>query len=451
MRTRILIVDDEKLIRESLYEALEDENYYIEKAENGEDAMLRIKKASLPFNVVITDLKMNAVSGFDLLVWVKKYCEQTDVVIITAFGTVENAVAAMKDGANDYITKPIDIFRLRTIIRKIVEKQDLVVENIALKRRVGQSSSNIVVGNSDAITEVYDIVSQVADTDASILIEGESGTGKEVVAQTIHNRSSRKQNPFVVVNCAALPTTLLENELFGHEREAFTGASSLKKGRFEQADGGTIFLDEITEMSLENQSGFLRVLEDGCFHRIGGSDIIRVDVRIIAASNRDVHQSCEDGIFRFDLYYRLNVVPIYVPPLRNRKEDVPLLAQAFLDEFSLKYKKSDLDISDAVIDKLRIYDWPGNIRELRNTLERAVILTRENRIEIAHLPATISGMEKDIHANDFQSGMSIRDMETVLIEKTLENVNGHRRKAAEMLGISVRALQYKIKDYKLNS
>ncbi len=449
MQTRLLVVDDERLIRESLSEALEDANYYIQTAENGEDAMIKIKDAQTGFHVVISDLKMGRVSGHDLLLWIKENHPKTDVVIVTAFGTVETAVASMKVGAADYITKPLDILRLRTIIRKIIEKQELVAENIALKQRFGRNLQNMVVGTSDAIREVYAVVDQVADTDATVLIEGESGTGKEVVAQAIHNRSLRNKKPFILVNCAALPTTLLENELFGHEREAFTGASSLKKGRFEQANTGTIFLDEITEMSLESQSGFLRVLEDGGFHRVGGSQLIQVDVRVIAASNQNVHRSCEDGKFRYDLYYRLNVVPIFLPPLRNRAEDIPILTQAFLDEFCDKYHKIGLEFSRDAVNALRSYDWPGNIRELRNTVERAVILSREDTIRLNHLPQNISGVSRENLFLDIQSGISLKDMEATLINSTLKEVDGHRKKAAEILGISVRALQYKIKEYQL--
>ncbi len=451
MQTKILIVDDEKLIRESLADALEDDQFVIEIEEDGEKAMLRMKEAIPSFNIVITDVKMSMVSGFQLLQWIRESYPQVDVIIITGYGTVEDAVRAIKEGAYEYIIKPINLFQLRNIIANIIKKQRLIAENFALKKRFNTMEQYRTIGTSRAIQNVYDTVVRVADTDATVLIQGESGTGKEVVAGAIHNRSSRRNKPFVVVNCAALPASLLENELFGHEREAFTGALSLKKGKFEQANSGTVFLDEITEMSLESQSGFLRVLEDRYFHRVGGSEVIHVDIRVIAASNRNVLRVCEDGKFRYDLYYRLNVVPIYIPPLRQRKEDISALAQSFLSEFSAKYNRMDLEFSPEIYDRLIEYTWPGNVRELRNSIERAVIICRGKKITIDHFPEVIQGTVSipSQTGDEIKIGSTLRDMENMLIEKTLQQVSGHRKKAAELLGISVRTLQYKIKEYNI--
>jgi len=443
----IMIVDDEIAIRESLAEAIENQSYKIETAASSEEAIAKMSTSS--FQLVITDLKMKGMPGDKLLKWIKKKHPKTDVVLITAYATIENAVNAMKSGATDYINKPIDLYRFRKIVQNIIEHQQLIEENLALKRQLKSSDVEVTIGSSSAISSVYKTVEKVADTDATVLIEGASGTGKELVAHALHKQSSRRDKPFIIVNCAALPDTLLENELFGHEKEAFTGAVSLKKGRFEQANGGTLFLDEISEMSLESQSGFLRILEDGCFHRVGGSDLLHVDVRIIAATNQDIVKACENGKFRYDLYYRLNVVPILMPLLKDRQDDIPVLVRSFLDEFSWKYKKSDLEVDSVMMDTFLKYDWPGNIRELKNVLERAVILSRNNQLTLEH--CTISTGNKSISKDviNLKAGYSFRDMEKLMINHTLKKVSGHRKDAAKILGISVRTLQYKIKEYKI--
>ena len=449
-KSRILIVDDEKVIRESLAEALHCASYQIDLAASAEDAIVQMNSVTLAYQVVITDLKMTGMTGHQLLHWIKKRYPRTEVVIVTAFATIENAVQAIKDGATDYITKPLDLFRFRKLIQQILERQHLLAENRELRNRLRSQNRDMIVGTSSVIKKVQETIDRVADTDATVLIQGESGTGKEVIARALHEKSNRKDKPFVVVNCAALPDTLLENELFGHEKEAFTGAVSLKKGRFEQANGGTIFLDEVTEMSLNSQSGFLRVLEDGCFHRIGGSDLIQVDVRVIAASNRNVQKACEDSKFRFDLFYRLNVVPIFIPPLRDRSEDVSIFVQSFLEEFAYKYNRPDLKISPEAITQLQQFSWPGNIRELKNAMERAVIICRDNLVDLQHFPDIVKIEEERQPNLEFLVGKTLRDIEEILIRATLDNVQGHRRKAAEILGISVRALQYKIKQYTID-
>ncbi|MCD4653763.1 sigma-54 dependent transcriptional regulator [bacterium] len=463
MRWRILIVDDEEQIRFAFKDVLlaKDVNYKIDLAGSGEEAIVILKEAPQQYDIVLTDVRMGKVSGIDLLKWIKANNAQTDVVIITAHGDIEKSVFAMKNGATNYVAKPVDSSRLRTIVRDIFRRRRLEIENRVLKGKIREYDASLVVGNSAQINKVYDNVSRVADTDATVLIQGESGTGKEVIARALHHRSSRRKKPFVVVNCAALPSTLLENELFGHEREAFTGASSTRKGRFELADGGTIFLDEITEMSLENQSRFLRVLEDGGFHRVGGTVFLVVNVRIIAASNRNVQEMIRKELFREDLFYRLNVVPINVPPLRTRREDIDVLAQSFLREFSVRYNREELCFSDEALKLLNGYKWPGNVRELRNSIERAVILSPGEDIQssafpdlqlatknVAGVPNGRSGRNPDDDTG-FEPGITLQEMECRMIKHTLISVNGHRKKAAEILGISVRTLQYKIKDYDL--
>lgn len=472
MQWRILIVDDEEHIRNAFYDVLRtnDENCRIDLAGSGEEAISLMKGNSILYDIVLTDEKMARVSGTELLKWIKKNQPDTDVVVITAHGDIDKAVIAMKLGAANFIAKPVEMTRLRQVISDLCQKRQLVIENRALKNRVREYDQSMIVGNSRQIRAVYDKVDKVADTDAVVLIQGESGTGKEVIARTLHYRSIRRKKPFVVVNCAALPPTLLENELFGHEREAFTGASSTRKGRFEQAHTGTIFLDEVTEMSLENQSRFLRVLEDGGFHRIGGTAFLSVDVRVIAASNKDVEELTKQGRFREDLYYRLNVVPIYIPPLRERKGDIPVLTQAFLREFAVRYNKENLKMPLDTLDLLDHYDWPGNVRELRNAVERVVILADSDTIspesfpELSRFTATniqsverVASIENPVKSQNqkpldntfIEPGMTLSEIERKMIEKTLQSVGGHRRKAAELLGISVRALQYKIKDYNL--
>ncbi len=453
MHPRILLVDDDASVRQSLAETIDGFNYTIDQAASAEEAIQRISNAAFHYHLVITDVKMAKLTGNDLLKWVKTHTPETDVVIITAYAEIEEAVKAIHAGAGDYLKKPIEMHHFRNVVARAIERQRLQAENRALKNRLKDKDREIIVGISPAILQVYDTVKRVADTDASVLIQGASGTGKELVANAIHSYSSRKNKPFVLVNCAALPTSLLENELFGHEKEAFTGAASLKKGRFERANGGTIFLDEITEMSLESQSGFLRVLEDGCFHRVGGTEMIEVDVRIIAATNRDIQAYCEEGKFRYDLYYRLNVVPIRMPLLRERKKDIPILIQTFLEEASLKHNRPDIEIDPGVVKQLQEYSWPGNVRELRNMIERAVILCKNNKITSEHFadildrtpPPTPSVADMEI-----PSGISLQEMEKLMIEKTLSEFGGHRRKAAELLGISLRTLQYKIKQYNLS-
>ena len=451
LKERVLIVDDEINIREALCEALENEGYDIAIAKDGESAIQTIKGSLDVFHVIVTDLKMGGVSGLDLLDFIKKNSPTTDVILITAFGTVETAVRALKEGAYDYLTKPLDLIHFRVVIKKLIEKQRLQRENIELKEILKlRGEDEVVIGTSPKIREVYDIVARVADTDVTVLIEGESGTGKDVVARTIHRRSRRHDGPYIIINCAALPETLLENELFGHEKDAYTGAGSLKRGRFELAHEGTLFLDEVTEMGTNSQADFLRVLEDGIIHRIGGTTPIKVDVRVVAATNRDLKTACEKGEFRQDLYYRLNVVSITMPTLRERREDIPVLVDCFLKEFAFKHRKDHMFVSDDMMRLLVNYHWPGNVRELRIAIERAVILGRGPEIQPKHFPPSIQMFSASPSKIEIEVGTPMSEVEKLLISRTLAAVNGHRRKAADMLGISVRTLHNKLREYDIS-
>ena len=447
-RPRILIVDDEPNIRQGLAEALDDQGYEIEQAASGEDALelVRLK----PFHLVLVDLVMEEMDGIEVLREINREWPQTEVVIITAHGTIETAVKALKEGAYDYLTKPINVKRFRSYIHNILRAQELQEENRRLREqlRTEQEYSQII-GRSEKLLTILEMIDQLAPTDVTILIEGESGTGKELVAHAIHQKSGRGQKPFISVNCGALPKELIGNELFGHEKGAFTGASQQKQGRFELADRGTLFLDEIAEMDLEAQVTLLRILEEGRFRRIGGTREVKVNVRVIAATNKSLEEQVKQHRFREDLFYRLNVVRMNLPPLRERREDIRPLAQHFLDTFSNKYHKSDLKFAPELNERFDHYRWPGNIRELKNCIERAVILARGPVIGLDLLPQRLK-RESDLPTKEGVSvGLSLVEMEREMIRRTLEHTEGHRKRAAEILGISERDLYYKLKKYQL--
>ncbi len=447
-RPRILIVDDEPNIRQGLAEALDDQGYEIEQAASGEAALeiIRLK----PFDLVLIDLVMEEMDGIEVLREINKEWPQTEVVIITAHGTIETAVKALKEGAYDYLTKPINVKRFRSYIHNILRAQELQEENRRLREqlRTEQDYSQII-GRSEKLLTMLEMIDQLAPTDVTILIEGESGTGKELVAHAIHQKSGRGQKPFISVNCGALPRELIGSELFGHEKGAFTGASQQKQGRFELADRGTLFLDEIAEMNLEVQVTLLRILEEGRFRRVGGTREVKVNVRVIAATNKSLKEQVKGGRFREDLFYRLNVVRMSLPPLRERQEDIEPLAQHFLDTFSAKYHKSNLKFASELSERLAHYQWPGNIRELKNCIERAVILTREPVIGLDLLPERLQ-RESDLPTRAGVSvGLSLAEMEREMISQTLEHTGGHRKRTAEILGISERDLYYKLKKYQL--
>lgn len=446
-KIKLLIVDDDKYVREVLAEALAKLNVYITTADSGEEAIKVMSKKK--FDVVLSDLKMKQIDGLELLQYIKSNFPETDVVIITAYGTIETAVTALKLGAYDYILKPVEVSKLRKLLNNIIEYRYLQIENKSLKKQLEQSVvPDSILGNSNAIIKIKDLINQIASSHVTVLIEGESGTGKELVARSIHTLSSRNEQPFVTVNCGALPPTLFESELFGHERGAFTGALYQRKGRFEIADTGTLFLDEIAEISLESQVNFLRVLEDSKIRRVGGDEEFSVDVRIIAATNKNLKKKVGTGEFREDLYYRLNVINIKVPPLRRRKEDLPILTKAFLKEFITRHGSKNKSISPDLMKKMMNYHWPGNVRELRNFIERAILLSPNETIESDQFnfeEATVktSGDDK-IH---IPFGTTVKEAEKELILTTLKNVKGHRKNAADILGISVRSLQYRLKEY----
>jgi len=442
-RERVLIVEDEPSTRLGLTELVRAWGFTAEAAADGEEALERI--ATFRPSIVVSDLVMPRLDGLGLL---KALADEPAiaVVILTAQGTIETAVEAIKAGAYDYLTKPVEPERLRNLLDKLVERGSALREVKALRRQLrGQGSFGTMIGDSPAIRAVYETVEKAAPTAASVLIVGESGTGKELVAQMLHQLSPRAKRPFVAINCAAIPETLLESEIFGHEKGAFTGASERREGCFELADRGTLFLDEVAEMAPATQVKLLRVLQEQRFRRLGGRHEQSVDVRVVAATNKNPADAIRDGLLREDLYYRLNVFAIELPPLRQRKEDLPLLVQAFLDEFSARNQKRVTGVAPAAMKLLEKYDWPGNVRELRNVIERAVILCGGEVLEPAHLPALASApppAEKGAVA--LEPGTTVQEAERRLILMTLDHTHGNKTRAAEILGISLKTLHNKL-------
>jgi DNA-binding NtrC family response regulator len=451
MSRKILIADDEASSREGLAALLEGWGYAVEQAADGAQALDRAC-ASQP-SVVITDLVMPGMDGLELLRALQADVPFATVILLTGQGSIDVAVAAMKEGAYDFLTKPIEVSRLKLLIPKAAEKAEALREVALLRRRVKQIwGLGRLVGTSRAMQEVHRLIELAAPTPAPVLITGESGTGKELVARTLHELSPRSRGPFVAVNCAAIPDTLLESEIFGHERGAFTGALERRLGCFELAHEGTIFLDEIAEMSVALQAKFLRILEDGMVRRLGGKVEIKVDVRVLAATNKDPAQAIRSGSFREDLYYRLNVVSLAMPPLRERREDIPLLIEAFLEEFNAKYDKQITSVDQGALDLLMAHPWPGNVRELRNSIERAAIVCEGTLITPAHLPvhpAPRAAVAAPAGASSvaFTVGTSLDDAERVLILKTLAAAGNNKTQAAHTLGISLKTLHNKLRRY----
>jgi DNA-binding NtrC family response regulator len=442
----ILVVEDELNIRTALVTMLEKRGYMAMSAGTAEEALRLLDETTM--DLVITDLKMPGIGGMELLRRVKAAWQATEVVVMTAYGSIETAVEAMRLGAYDYITKPIDRDRFPVLVEKALERHFLTSENRELRDRLEtRDRFEHMIGDSALMHQIYNLVEMVAASDVTVLVAGESGTGKELMARAIHQKSPRASGPFISVNCGALPETLLESELFGYEKGAYTGAMGTKVGRFELADGGTLFLDEIGELSLKSQVDFLRVLETKEFRRLGGTKVIKVDARIIAATNRNLEEAVKQGIFREDLYYRLNVIPLRMPPLRDRTEDIPLMVQSFLREFALKHGREPQDVSRQAMQLLRLYAWPGNIRQLRNVLERLMITVRERVVEPAHLPDEIQASKEHIRTVLVTLGTTLEEIEREVIRRTLAEITNHREKAAKILGISLRTLQYKIKEY----
>jgi DNA-binding NtrC family response regulator len=445
-RVKILIVDDEVNVRDGLRLAIDAPEFEIDTAGDGEAALRKMRRES--YHVIVTDLRMpGAVDGFDVLRDARERDPDTPVIVITAHGTVEGAVEAMKMGAQDFLTKPLDIKHFRVLIQKAVANLNVVLENRELRARLKlQQGGQVILANSAPMRRVLDTVMQVAPSHATVLLQGESGTGKELAARAIHEHSPRKDCSFVTINCGALPESLFESEVFGHEAGAFTGAAHQKKGVFEQADGGTLFLDEITEIPEKNQVDLLRAIQEGEVRRVGSDRPAKVDVRIVAATNRDAKALVAEGKFREDLYYRLSVIPILLPPLRERREDIPALTELFLKEFSLAYGKRPKSLTISATEILCSYYWPGNIRQLRNLIERLVITCPGEAIAARDLPGEIRTTPRPSTLN---LNENIQRVERDVISRALEEVDGHRERAAELLGISVRTLQYKLRDLKL--
>jgi DNA-binding NtrC family response regulator len=448
-----MIVDDEKAIRWSLGEALKNAGYETREAENGKEAL---KTFSIdPADLVILDLKLPDLNGLKVLRKLKKIDEKIPIIMMTAYGQIETAVEAIRCGAYDFILKPFQLQKMMITIKNAFEKSKLKDElnGIKEKNRESHNFKNFI-GKSDLMLKVFERVKKIGASRAStILIQGESGTGKELVARAIHDSSAGKDCAFMEINCAALPETLLESELFGHERGAFTDAKYRKKGLFELAEGGSIFLDEIGEMGVTLQSRLLRVIENKTFRRVGGVKDLTVNTRIISATNRDLNQEIKNGNFRNDLYYRLQVIPILLPPLRDRKEDIPLLANHFISMFNKEFKKDIKPIGNGITKLFQNYLWPGNVRELKNIIERAVLLDAESEIKIEYLPPEIKdGSSKEVVDKNSMSidqlyPLSLKDMEKMLITKTLEKTNGNKSEASRILGISRQTLRDKVKTY----
>jgi DNA-binding NtrC family response regulator len=446
---RVLVVDDETNIREAMSAILRAEGYDVSAAASVEEAMSLIGTDC--FQVVVSDLRMDGQSGLDLLQWLRKNCPETEMILLTAYGSVEGAVEAMKLGAYDYLCKPVDRQRLSLLIEKALEKQRLSTENRNLRQRLSlkEEFSNII-GSSARMRQVFKVISEVAPTNATVLITGESGTGKELAARAIHSRSNRRDGPFITLNCGALPDTLLESELFGYERGAFTGAAGMKMGRIEMAGGGTLFLDEVGDMTPKTQVDLLRVLQDRELRRLGGTKVIQVDVRFIAATNKDLAVEIAEKHFREDLYYRLNVVPIAMPALRDRKEDTAVLIQASLEEFCRLHRKEPKKVADRTMELLLQYTWPGNVRELRNVIERMVLLSHSDTLEPHDLPDTIQRDRTSRPEITIPLDQPLEQIEKTVISNIFSRVTRNRRLAAETLGISLRALHYKIRRFEID-
>jgi two-component system response regulator HydG len=440
----LLVADDDPGLRESLERTLTREGYQVVLASDGRAALERVQAGGI--DLIVTDLRMPGLTGLELLRAAKAILPDVDVILLTAFGTVEEAVKAMKDGAYDFLTKPFRREQLIKLIDKALERRDLIEQNRALKKQLEDlRAKGQMIGASPTWRRMMTLVEQVADSSATILIQGESGTGKELVARTIHERSARRNGPFVAVNCAALPETLLESELFGYEKGAFTGAAGRKEGRFELATSGTLFLDEVADLSLVTQPKILRMLQEGEIERLGGTRTIQVDVRIVAATNRDLSEMVKDKRFREDLYYRLNVITVRVPPLREHPEDIRLLAQHYLRVYSAKNGRKLEAFSNEAIARLESYAWPGNVRELENLVERSVLLARKDRIDAEDLPEEVMGVKRPPRDAILELvGTPLADIEERLLDETLRITGGNKTQAADLLGIDVRTVARKL-------
>ena len=447
---KILLIDDEFAQLQTLAGFLKKRGFEVEKAASGSTGLELIEKQTV--DLVITDFKMPDIDGLQVLKRAKQINPEVDVIMMTAFGSIESATQAMRDGAIDYLIKPVDLDQLELVINKALEHKQLASENRLLRQQLSEKFRfEKIISVSETMEEALNIAGRAAPSKATVLITGESGTGKELIAKAIHYASPRKNEPFMAVNCAALAENLLESELFGHEKGAFTGADRLRKGRFEMANNGTLFIDEVGEIPLVTQVKLLRVLQEQTFERVGGTEPIKVDVRIIAATNQHPEEMIEEDRFRKDLYYRLNVVRITIPPLRKRKADIPLLVDYFLKKYTNENNKPINGISKETMDQLMKYDYPGNVRELENIIEQAVVLSREDIITTKDLPMTVRGMRQESKKRAPLAEATfierVEAFEKELIDSALEQAQGVQTKAAKVLGITERHLRYKLKKY----
>ena len=443
-KPRILVVDDEAAMRESLKDWLIEDGYEVGLASSGKEAIAMAKEKS--WDLILLDLKMPGMDGLETLRRLKdeEVNTEAEILMMTAYATVDTAVQAMKEGAFDYLVKPFEPDEFELQVKKIVTHKELVLENILLRKKLEEKSEyDEIIGKSDAMQEIFELIPRVSQTDSTVLITGESGTGKELIAQAVHGNSPRCYMPFIAVNCGALPDSLLESELFGYERGAFTGAEHTKKGRFELADGGTLFLDEIGDISLKTQVDLLRFLQQKEFRRLGGEETIKVDVRILAATNRDLERAIKEKQFREDLYYRLNVIAIHVPPLRERKEDIPLLVDVFIRRNCLEMNKEPVKIASSALKLLRDYDWPGNVRELENVIERALVIGKAKEIVTEDLPFSRKVLETEFFSK------SLKMMEKMHIQRILDETKWNIAQAARELEIDRQTLYNKIEKYKI--
>jgi len=451
MKPKILVVDDERSHRQMIEAVLAAEGYEIAQADTGQAAIDAVTEKF--YDLVIMDIRMPELGGIEALQKIKTISPGIPVIIMTAYASVGTAVDALKSGASDYLTKPLDIEELKILVAKTLRINQLEAENIFLKERLNDRFDfSSIIGHSPAMNSLFETMALVAPSEATVLIVGESGTGKELIANALHQNSPHKDRPFIKVNCAALPETLLESELFGHEKGAFTGAIARKQGRFQLAHRSSIFLDEIAEMAPATQAKILRVLQEREFEPLGSTQTIKVDTRVIAATNKNLETEIEEGRFREDLYYRLNVVTLAVPPMRERHEDIPNLADFFLKRYADKNQRLIKGFTPRATDLLMRYDWPGNVRELENIIERAVIMARGEMITPMEFPDNLKELDddlKDVQIN-LTPGRSLKEVEKAMILRTLEETGGNRTHAAKILGISRRTLQLKLKEYGIN-
>ena len=439
---RILVVDDEEAMRESLNDWLKEDGYEVGLAAGGQEAIDMVRDE--PWEIILLDLKMPGMNGLETLKHLKEVRPDAEILMMTAYATVDTAVQAMKEGAFDYLVKPFDPDEVEILIKKIVKHKELILENILLRKKLEEREQfDEIIGKSDAMQQIFELIERVAPTDSTVLITGESGTGKEMIAQAIHGNSGRCYMPLIAVSCGALPESLLESELFGYEKGAFTGAEHTKRGRFEMAHKGTLFLDEIGDISLKTQVDLLRVLQQKGFSRLGSEESIEVDVRILAATNRDLEKAIIENRFRKDLFYRLNVISIHVPPLRERKEDIPLLAKASVRKCCLELNKDEVNIALSAMKLLVDYDWPGNVRELENIIERALVIGGGKEIAATDIP--FRGREP----MRGQLPKSLKSMEKIHIERVIEEADWNISRAARELDIDRQTLYNKIEKYEI--